>query len=394
MELSFRWYGPNDAVKLTEIRQSNADYIVSSLHHIPTGEKWSYSEINNRVKLIESSNNNQANKLKLNVIESIPVHNNIKLRIGNYKELINNYKDSIINVAKNKIRTICYNFMPVIDWTRTQLDYKLPTDGLALRFKYIHIIVFEKYILKLSDLENKYDKKLLMNAENEYKKMTEKDISNLKFSVMGGLPASETQYSIEGFKNMLKSYEEITKKDLQSNFGEFIKEIMPIAEEHKVKMALHPDDPPIPLFGLPRIVSTKADYKYIFEKYNSINNGMTFCTGSLASNINNDIYEIFEEFHDRINFLHLRNIKIEEDKKSFYESDHLDGDVDFVRVIKMILKEEENRKLISENYQIPMRPDHGHCLLDDKKKKLNPGYSVIGRMKGLSEIRGILKTLQ
>ena len=394
MELSFRWYGPNDVVKLTDIRQSNADYIVTSLHQIPAGEKWNYSDINERVNFIEKSNHKNSNILKINVIESIPVHNDIKLRKGNYRKYIDNYKDSIVNVAKNNIKTICYNFMPIIDWTRTQIDYKLPTDGLALRFSFIHFIIFEKFILKLPELEERYSENLLIKAENEYKIMSERDIDNLKFSIMGGLPASETKYNIDEFKNMLKLYKGVSKSDLQNNFTEFIREIIPIAEENNIKMALHPDDPPIPLLGLPRIVSTKEDYQYIFDKYDSLHNGMTFCSGSLASNFDNNVYEIFDEFHDRINFLHLRNVIIEKDKKSFYESDHLDGDVNFVKIIKMILQEEENRKQKIENYHIPMRPDHGHCLLDDKKKEINPGYSAIGRMKGLSEIRGILKTLE
>ena len=394
MELSFRWYGPNDVVKLTDIRQSNADYIVTSLHQIPTGEKWNYSDINERVNFIEQSHHKNSNRLKLNVIESIPVHNDIKLRKGNYRKYIDNYKDSIVNVAKNNIKTICYNFMPIIDWTRTQIDYKLPTDGLALRFSFIHFIIFEKFILKLPELEERYSENLLIKAENEYKIMSERDIDNLKFSIMGGLPASETKYNIDEFKNMLKLYKGVSKSDLQNNFTEFIRAIIPIAEENNIKMALHPDDPPIPLLGLPRIVSTKEDYQYIFDKYDSLHNGMTFCSGSLASNFDNNVYEIFDEFRDRINFLHLRNVIIEKDKKSFYESDHLDGDVNFVKIIKMILQEEENRKQKIENYHIPMRPDHGHCLLDDKKKEINPGYSAIGRMKGLSEIRGILKTLE
>lgn len=394
MELSFRWYGPNDVVKLTDIRQSNADYIVTSLHQIPTGEKWNYSDINERVNFIEQSHHKNSNRLKLNVIESIPVHNDIKLRKGNYRKYIDNYKDSIVNVAKNNIKTICYNFMPIIDWTRTQIDYKLPTDGLALRFSFIHFIIFEKFILKLPELEERYNENLLIKAENEYKIMSERDIDNLKFAIMGGLPASETKYNIDEFKNMLKLYKGVSKSDLQNNFTEFIRAIIPIAEENNIKMALHPDDPPIPLLGLPRIVSTKEDYQYIFDKYDSLHNGMTFCSGSLASNFDNNVYEIFDEFRDRINFLHLRNVIIEKDKKSFYESDHLDGDVNFVKIIKMILQEEENRKQKIENYHIPMRPDHGHCLLDDKKKEINPGYSAIGRMKGLSEIRGILKTLE
>ena len=393
MELSFRWFGTKDPVKLTDIRQSNADFIVTSLHQIPTGEKWSNEEIKKRINIIEKSNISGSNKLKWNVVESIPVHNNIKLRQGNYKKLIENYKDSIANIAKNKIKTICYNFMPVIDWTRTQFNYKLPTEGFALRFNYLHLIVFEKYILKMKALEKRYSNKLIKKAEKEFKKMSRRDIENLKYAVMGGLPAAEIKYTVSTFNKMLKAYDNIKKNELRKNFSEFLKEIIPVAEENSVKMALHPDDPPIPLFGLPRIVSTLDDYNYIFNQYDSKSNGMTFCVGSLASNHNNDVYKIFEAFSEKINFIHLRNVIKEKDKKSFIESDHLEGDVDFVKLIKMILNEENKRKKKYKHFHIPMRPDHGHCLLDDQKKELNPGYSVIGRMKGLAEIRGVIKTL-
>ena len=393
MKYSFRWYGPKDPVKLTDIRQSNADYIVTSLHQIPTGEKWNFKDIEDRINLINNSNNDYSNKIKWNVVESIPVHNDIKLRKNDFKKYIANYKDTIVNIAKNKIPIICYNFMPIIDWTRTQLNFKLPTDGLALRFSYVQIIIFEKYILKLNNLENRYNNDLLSEASNQYKLMSNSDLENLKFSVMGGLPAAEKKYTIEEFKEMLLSYKDISNNELKNNFSEFLKEIMPVAEENNIKMALHPDDPPISLFGLPRIVSNLKDYQFVLDQYKSYNNGITFCTGSLASNINNNIYEMFNNFKDKIHFIHLRNIKIENDNISFIESDHLEGDVNFVKIIRMILEEEKIRKQNIEDYEIPMRPDHGHCLLDDQNKKLNPGYSCIGRMKGLAEIRGIIKAI-
>lgn len=395
MQLSFRWYGPNDPVTLSEIRQSNAEYLVTSLHHIPAGNKWTSEEVKKRINFIKKHNNINNINLKWNVVESIPVHNNIKLREKNFKSLIANYKDSINSIAKNKINTICYNFMPLIDWTRTQLDYKLPTDGLALRFNYIQFIVFEKYILKLKKLEKRYKYSDLILAEKTYKKLNNKDIKNLKFSIMGGLPAAEKKYNVNEFLKMLNAYKDINKNDLRENLKEFLREIIPVAEENKVKMAIHPDDPPIPLFGLPRIVSTSEDYRYIIDSFKSDSNGMTFCSGSLASNIKNNIYEIFDNFKKNIHFIHLRNIKIEKDKKSFYESNHLNGDINFVKLIRMINKEEKKRRKINEkSFSIPMRPDHGHCLLDDQQKKINPGYSVIGRMMGLSELRGIIKSFE
>ena len=394
MQLSFRWYGPNDPVSLSDIRQSNAEYVVTSLHQIPTGEKWTQSKIKERVNLIKRQNSKLNVNLKWNVVESIPVHNNIKLREKNFKKLINNYKDTISNIAKNKIYTVCYNFMPIVDWTRTQLDFKLSTDGLALRFNYLHIIIFEKYILKLKNLERRYTSKQIISAEKLFKKMKLKELNNLKYAVMGGLPAAEKKYSIKEFKEMLLAYKDFKDEDLRNNLKYFLKEIIPVAEENKIKMALHPDDPPLPLFGVPRIVSSLEDYKSILNSYDSHSNGVTFCAGSLASNIKNDVYEIFKNLRKKINFIHLRNVKIESDRRSFFETNHLSGNVDFVKLIKLITEEEKNRYK-NKQFHIPMRPDHGHCLLDDQKKKnINPGYTAIGRMMGLAEIRGIIKSIK
>src|SRR6056300_1218278 len=393
MQNSFRWYGPNDPVSLSDIRQSNAEYLVTSLHQIPYGEKWTKNDVKKRINFIKRHNTSNNINLKWNVVESIPVHNNIKLRHKNYKKLINNYKDTIANIAKNNIKTICYNFMPIVDWTRTQLDFKLPTEGLALRFNYLQVIIFERFILKLKNLDQRYTFKQIKNAEILYKKMKPKDVNNMKFSIMGGLPASETNYSVNSFKQMLDAYKNVNHDNLRENLIDFLKEIIPVAEENNVKMAIHPDDPPIPLFGVPRIVSTLDDYDFILNSFSYQSNGMTFCSGSLGSNINNDVYKIFNKFKYKIHFIHLRNVKIEKDKKSFYESNHLSGDVDFVRLIKMILKEEKRRSKYKK-IEIPMRPDHGHCLLDDQKKKtFNPGYTAIGRLMGLSELRGIMKAV-
>ena len=394
MELSFRWYGPNDPVTLSDIRQSNAKFVVTSLHQIPTGKKWSNEDIRKRKNYINKQNSKFNINLKWNVVESVPVHNNIKLRNKNFRELINNYKDTISNIAKNKINTVCYNFMPIVDWTRTQLDYKLPTDGLALKFNFLQIIIFEKFILNLNNIEDRYTKKQIEKAGKLYKTMKQKDLTNLKVSIMGGLPAAEKKYTIKEFKEMLIAYKDINNNDLKQNLKDFLNEIVPVAEDKNIRMALHPDDPPLPLFGVPRIVSSLEDYKYILNEYDSVSNGMTFCTGSLASNFDNNVYKIFESFKKKVNFIHLRNVKIEKDKKSFYETNHLNGDVNLVKFIKMIHKEEKRR---SSNIitNIPMRPDHGHCLLDDQKKKnINPGYTGIGRMMGLSELRGIIQAVK
>tara|TARA_Y100001970_G_scaffold162493_1_gene198636 strand:+ start:6924 stop:8114 length:1191 start_codon:yes stop_codon:yes gene_type:complete len=393
MQNSFRWYGPNDPVTLSDIRQTNAEYIVTSLHHIPYGEKWTQNDIKKRINYINKYNSQKNINLRWNVVESVPVHNEIKLRDKNFKKLIDNYKDTIANIAKNKIYTICYNFMPIVDWTRTQLDFKLPTDGLALRFDYIQMIIFEKYVLKLNDLEKRYKIDEIKKAERLYKKMSSKDLNLMKSAIMGGLPASEKKYSIHEFRSMLNAYKNIKNKDLKQNLVEFLREILPVAEENNIKMALHPDDPPIPLFGVPRVVSSMDDYNFVLSSYNSPSNGMTFCSGSLASNTKNNVYKIFDKFKNRINFIHLRNVKIESDKKSFYESNHLSGDVDFVKLIKKIILEEKRRSK-KVKIDIPMRPDHGHCLLDDQNKNLsNPGYTAIGRLMGLSELRGIIQAL-
>ena len=282
MQNSFRWYGPSDPVTLSDIRQSNAEYIVTSLHQIPYGEKWSKNDVKKRNDFINKHNNSNNVNLKWNVVESIPVHNDIKLRHKNFRKFIDNYKDTILNVSKNNIQTICYNFMPIVDWTRTQLDFQLPTDGLALKFNFQHIIIFETFILKLNDVESRYSSKEIRNAEKTFKKMNKKDIENLKIAVMGGLPASEKKYSINEFKNMIYAYRNYQKKELQENLIDFVKEIVPVAEECKVNMTLHPDDPPVALFGIPKIVSNLKDYKFILDSYDSLSNGMAFCSGSLA----------------------------------------------------------------------------------------------------------------
>ena len=387
---SWRWFGDDDPITLEYIKMTGVKNIVSGLHEIPIGSIWEFDTIMNHKNKIEKYN------LKWSVVESIPVHESIKYG-GNERDLyINNYIESIKNISKAGINILCYNFMPIVDWTRTQLDYKLPTDGLALRFNFLQMIIFEKFILKLKDIDNRYSVDQVNKAKKLYKIMKTKDIQNLKIAVMGGLPAAEKKYSVDSFKKMLQAYKNVKDKDLKENLKDFLREIIPIAEDHNVKMALHPDDPPIRLFGVPRVVSNLDDYKYILESYESPSNGMTFCAGSLASNKKNNVYKIFNKFKEKINFIHLRNIKMEKDNKSFYESNHLSGDINFVEIIKMIIKEEKRRSINkNKKVNIPMRPDHGHCLLDDQNKKsINPGYTTIGRMMGLSELRGIIKAIK
>ena len=390
MEYSFRWYGPEDPVSLSDIRQTDANGIVTSLHQIPSGEVWSIEDIESRISLINKNNTRNKFKLKWNVVESIPVHNNIKLRKKNYKILIENFKKTIMNIGKNKINTICYNFMPVIDWTRTELNFRLPSDALALRFDIIHMLIFEKFILQMPNIDKRYSSKQIDKANKLINKLSKNFLFELQNSIMGGLPAAEKKYDIKEFKSMINEFKDLSSDDLKSNLKLFLKEIIPVAEEFNIKMCIHPDDPPMNLFDLPRIVSNEKDLDFIFNISESKSNCLTFCAGSLASSRQNDVIHLFTKFAKKINFIHLRNIKIENDNLSFYESDHLNGDINFVKLIKLILNEELQRN----NSLIPMRPDHGHRLLDDQFKNINPGYSAIGRLKGLAQIKGIAKALE
>ena len=377
---TMRWYGPNDPVPLSSIRQAGATGIVSALHHIENGEIWEIEEIEKRKKAIESAG------LTWEVVESLPVHENIKTHSGNYKVLIENYKQSLINLSICGIKTVCYNFMPLLDWVRTNLVYQLPNGAKALRFEPVAIAAFDIFILKRSNAIKDYNTDLVAKAESYLTQLQQNDGADEKKlieTILLGLPGSEEKFTLEELRNKIESYDDTNDTDLAKNLNLFLDHIIPTAEKHDINMAIHPDDPPFSIFGLPRIVSTHNDFKRIIGHTKSKHNGITFCTGSLGVRSDNDLVKMIKDFGDHIHFIHLRNIK-KDTKGNFYESEHLDGTVPMIKVIKELVTLQQKRKI-----SLPMRPDHGHQILDDLNKDTYPGYTAIGRLKGLAELRGV-----
>ena len=380
---SFRWYGPADAVSLSDIRQAGAVNVVSALHQVPNGAIWEVETIKEHQEKIRQAG------LEWGVVESVPVHEDIKQRKGDFKVYIENYKKTLENLASCGIFTVCYNFMPVLDWTRTHLYKPLADGSTALSFEGDALRAFDLFILNRKEAVKEYSKDEILSAKNYFKNLKMNEINSLTESIIAGLPGAEEGYTLDQFNDRIQAYKHLSKQDLQQHLILFLEALIPTLESVGVRICIHPDDPPQSLFGIPRVVSTAEDLNQIFSSVPSLNNGLTFCTGSFGVRVDNDLLTLFTTHASRIHFLHFRSTQ-RDGKGNFYEANHLEGDVDMYAMVKAALTEELRRKDEGRtDCEIPMRPDHGHQMLDDLKKITNPGYSAIGRLKGLAELRGL-----
>lgn len=383
MKESFRWYGPNDPVSLSDIKQAGATDIVSALHHIPNGEVWTQEAIKAHKDIIEAAG------LKWTVVESIPVHEDIKQQKPTAQKYIAHYKKSIQNLAHCGIHIICYNFMPVLDWTRTHLSKTMTDGSKALALELDALRAFDLFIAKRDQAGKVYDEQTIAAAKAYYDGLDQKARETLTNSIIAGLPGAEEGYDLNQFNAQVAQYKTVTSEQLRGALISFLKEVIPTAQAVNSFMCIHPDDPPFSLFGIPRIVSTAADLEALFKAVPSVHNGLTFCSGSFGVRPDNDLLQLFTSHADRIHFLHFRSTR-RDAYGNFHEADHLSGDVDMFALVQAALKEENRRKNLGRaDCQIPMRPDHGHQMLDDLQKKTNPGYSAIGRLRGLAELRGL-----
>ena len=395
MRESWRWFGPNDPVSIADIRQTGATDVVSALHAIPAGEVWPLAAIRAHQALIEACDPGLA-PLKWTVVESIPVHEDIKLARPGHQRYVDSWIASMENLAQCGIKTICYNFMPVIDWTRTDLKFQLPSGAYALRFDQKKFAAFDLFILKRDNAEADYPPAEIAEARQIFDAMTEAERTALTNNIIAGLPGKMTDsYGLEAFRNMLANYKDVTPATLRNNLFAFLSQVLPRAEALGVKLAIHPDDPPRDMLGLPRIICTAADLEILFKALPSPSNGITLCVGTYSSRPDNDLPAMARQFGPRIHFSHLRGVSLDPDEqRSFYEASHLDSDIDMVQVVRELLVEEARRKQEEpERSDIFIRPDHGHQMMDDIGKTVNPGYSGIGRLKGLAEVRGVIRAL-
>ena len=385
---TMRWFGPDDPVSLDNLREAGAAGVVSALHHRNRGEVWSEDEVLKRRAEIERAG------LVWSVVESIGVGEEIKTRSGGFRAKIDNYKQSIRNAARAGIKTFCYNFMAITDWTRTELNWPLPGGGTALRFDAVQFAAYDLFILRRDGAEGDYAPAQRDAARARFEAMSPREMQDLERTLIDWLPARDFTYDRQSFKRALATYKDVTVEDLRASLIAFVREIAPVAEDEGARLAIHPDDPAFPIFGLPRVMSTAEDLRKLFQAVPSSANGVTLCAGSFGSNPANDLVAMAKEFGPRIHFAHLRNVRREKDG-SFFEADHLDGETDMVRLVAALMAEEDRRRAEGRaDAEIPMRPDHGHLLGDDGKKRVNPGYSFIGRLKGLAELRGVMQTVE
>jgi mannonate dehydratase len=388
MKETWRWFGPGDPVPLNHIMQAGATGIVSALHHLYRGERWPLDEVFKRRDEIHAAG------FAWSVVESIPIHNSIKLRSGPFERFIGAWKDTLAAVAKAGVEVICYNFMPVVDWTRTDLKWRLPTTGFALRFDAVDFAAYDLCILERQGSAEDYSEERIRASRARFDSMSQARRSDLEQTIIAGLPGAEASYSRETIRGLIAEYQGVTAPELRANLVAFLREVVPVAQETGVRLAIHPDDPPWSLFGLPRVVSTAEDVRAILAGCDTLANGLTFCVGSYGARADNDLLAMAREFGARIHFVHLRQVTREPDG-SFHEAEHLAGSSDMVGVIRAMLEEEAHRRRSGRrDHEIPMRPDHGHLLADDIGKKVNPGYSLVGRLKGLAELRGVVQGLK